>query len=101
MHDDGSPAQPAATQPAPGRAAIDGRVTALPAQRRDPVTGAFKVDYRAVVALALPLMANSSLQAVISLTDTWFVGHISTSAMAGMAAVYWVVLLFLMLIGGV
>ncbi len=51
--------------------------------------------------LALPLMLNSSLQAVISLTDTWFVGHISTTAMAGMAAVYWVVLLFLMLIGGV
>jgi multidrug resistance protein, MATE family len=73
----------------------------LPAQRHDPVTGAVHVDYRAVAALALPLMANSSLQAVISLTDTWFVGHISTSAMAGMAAVYWLVLLFLMLIGGV
>jgi MATE family multidrug resistance protein len=38
---------------------------------------------------------------VISLTDTWFVGHISTIAMAGMGAVYWVVLLFIMLIGGV
>jgi MATE family multidrug resistance protein len=73
----------------------------LPAQRRDPATGRVRVDYRAVAALALPLMLNSSLQAVISLTDTWFVGHISTTAMAGMAAVYWVVLLFLMLIGGV
>ena len=60
-----------------------------------------RVDYRAVAALAAPLMLNSSLQAVISLTDTWFVGHISTTAMAGMAAVYWVILLFLMLIGGV
>ena len=73
----------------------------LPAQKRDPVTGVVHVDYRAVAALALPLMANSSLQAVISLTDTWFIGHISTAAMAGMAAVYWVILLFLMLIGGV
>lgn len=73
----------------------------LPAQRRDPVTGRVRVDYRSVAMLALPLMLNSSLQAVISLTDTWFVGHISTTAMAGMAAVYWVVLLFLMLIGGV
>jgi Na+-driven multidrug efflux pump len=73
----------------------------LPAQKRDPVTGVVHVDYRAVAALALPLMANSSLQAVISLTDTWFIGHISTVAMAGMAAVYWVILLFLMLIGGV
>ena len=43
--------------------------------------------------LALPLMLNSSLQAIISLTDTWFVGHISTSAIAAMGAVYWVVLL--------
>ena len=63
--------------------------------------GVAHVDYRAVAALAAPLMLNSSLQAVISLTDTWFVGHISTTAMAGMAAVYWVILLFLMLIGGV
>ncbi len=73
----------------------------LPAQKRDPATGRAVIDYRAVATLALPLMLNSSLQAVISLTDTWFVGHISTTAMAGMAAVYWVVLLFLMLVGGV
>lgn len=72
----------------------------LPARRID-AHGRAHVDYRAVAALALPLMLNSSLQAVISLTDTWFVGHISTVAMAGMGAVYWVVLLFIMLIGGV
>jgi MATE family multidrug resistance protein len=72
----------------------------LPARRVD-AQGKAHVDLRAVAALALPLMLNSSLQAVISLTDTWFVGHISTTAMAGMAAVYWVVLLFVMLIGGV
>ena len=65
------------------------------------LAGVARVDYRAIAALAAPLMLNSSLQAVISLTDTWFVGHISTTAMAGMAAVYWVILLFLMLIGGV
>jgi MATE family multidrug resistance protein len=73
----------------------------LPAQRRDPLAGRVRIDFRSVAMLALPLMLSSSLQAVISLTDTWFVGHISTTAMAGMAAVYWVVLLFLMLIGGV
>jgi MATE family multidrug resistance protein len=73
----------------------------VPAQKRDPLTGRTYIDYRAVSALALPLMLNSSLQAVISLTDTWFIGHISTTAMAGMAAVYWVVLLFIMLFGGV
>ena len=72
----------------------------LPAQRID-ASGQSHVDYRAVAALALPLMLNSSLQAIISLTDTWFVGHISTEAIAGMGAVYWIVLLWLMLIGGV
>ena len=72
----------------------------LPAQRID-ANGRPHVDYRAVAALALPLMLNSSLQAIISLTDTWFVGHISTAAIAGMGAVYWIVLLFLMVIGGV
>jgi MATE family multidrug resistance protein len=73
----------------------------LPAQRHDPVTGRAMVDYRSVAMLALPLMLNSSMQAIISLTDTWFVGHISTTAMAGRAAGYWVVLLFVMLIGGI
>lgn len=72
----------------------------LPAQRFD-AGGRPQVDYRAFAALALPLMLNSSLQAIISLTDTWFVGHISTEAIAGMGAVYWFVLLFLMIIGGV
>jgi multidrug resistance protein, MATE family len=90
-----------ATPPAGPPAGGPSSSLALPAQRRDPVTGRVRVDYRSVWALALPLMLNSSLQAVISLTDTWFVGHISTTAMAGMAAVYWIVLLFLMLIGGV
>jgi MATE family multidrug resistance protein len=74
--------------------------TSLPAQRVDAF-GRARVDYKAIALLALPLMLNSSLQAIVSLTDTWFVGHISTSAVAAMGAVYWVVLLFLVLIGGV
>ena len=74
--------------------------TALPAQRVDAF-GRARVDYKTIALLALPLMLNSGLQAIVSLTDTWFVGHISTSAIAAMGAVYWVVLLFLVLIGGV
>ncbi len=93
--------RPAATFAPPGAPGSAAAASALPALRHDPLTGARRVDYRAVSALALPLMLNSSLQAVISLTDTWFVGHISTAAMAGMASVYWAVLLFLMLVGGV
>ena len=72
----------------------------LPAQRIGS-DGLARVDYRAVAALALPLMVNSSLQAVINLTDTWFVGHISTTAMAGMAAIFWLVFFFVMLVGGI
>jgi len=72
----------------------------LPAQRVGS-DGRPRVDYRAITALALPLMVNSSLQAVINLTDTWFVGHISTTAMAGMAAIFWLVFFFVMLVGGI
>jgi MATE family multidrug resistance protein len=72
----------------------------LPAQRFG-TDGRPHIDYRAITALAVPLMVNSSLQAVINLTDTWFVGHISTTAMAGMAAIFWLVFFFVMLIGGI
>jgi MATE family multidrug resistance protein len=72
----------------------------LPA-RRTGSDGRPHVDHRAIAALALPLMVNSSLQAVINLTDTWFVGHISTAAMAGMAAIFWLVFFFVCLLGGV
>ena len=72
----------------------------LPA-RRIGADGRPRIDYRAITALALPLMVNSSLQAVINLTDTWFVGHISTTAMAGMAAIFWLVFFFVMLVGGI
>ena len=79
---------------------MSGIERALPAQiiGRD---GRPRIDYRAITALALPLMLNSSLQAVINLTDTWFVGHISTTAMAGMAAIFWLVFFFVMLVGGI
>ena len=87
-----STAAPAIAMPGGGRS--------LPAQRFD-ADGRAVIDYRAITALALPLMVNSSLQAVISLTDTWFVGHISTTAMAGMAAIFWLVFFFVMLLGGV
>lgn len=81
-----------------GAAAGGGRP--LPAVRT-ATDGRLRIDYRAIAALALPLMVNSSLQSVINLTDTWFVGHISTTAMAGMAAIFWVVFFFVMLVGGI
>ena len=71
-----------------------------PAQRID-AAGGTHVDYRAVWALAGPLMANSAVQSVLNLTDTWFVGRLSTTATAAMSAIYWIVLCSIILLGGV
>lgn len=87
-----APAHPAGT--------ATGGERPLPA-RRIGADGGARIDYRAIAALAFPLMVNSSLQAVINLTDTWFVGHISTTAMAGMAAIFWLIFFFVMLVGGI
>src|SRR6267142_2208793 len=57
----------------------------LPAVRLDP-NGNRKVDLHAVVALAIPLFVNSSIQALLNLTDTWFIGRLSTDATAAVGA---------------
>jgi MATE family multidrug resistance protein len=59
------------------------------------------IDNRAILLLAGPLMANNAIQAVLNLTDTWFVSQLSTTATAAMSAIYWVVLCATMLLGGV
>src|SRR3984885_5833284 len=71
-----------------------------PAQRID-VAGVAHVDLAAVLALALPLIANSAVQVVLNLTDVWFIGHISMQALAAVGAVQWLILVFVMLLGGV
>ncbi len=71
-----------------------------PAERRD-ADGRSHVDYTAIIGLAAPLMANSAIQAVLNLTDTWFVGRLSTTATDAMAAIYWVILCAIVLLGGV
>jgi multidrug resistance protein, MATE family len=73
---------------------------ALPAQRID-ASGRSHVDQRAVLALALPLMANSAVQIVLNLTDMWFIGHISTEALAAVGTVQWLVLAVVLVLGGV
>ncbi|HEX3844214.1 MAG TPA: MATE family efflux transporter [Steroidobacteraceae bacterium] len=71
----------------------------VPARRIDP-DGRAHVDFRAVLALALPLMANSAVQVILNLTDMWFVGHISTAALAAVGAVQWMILAVVLLLGG-
>src|ERR1700683_5370453 len=72
----------------------------LPARRLD-AGGRAHVDQRAVLALALPLMANSAVQIVLNLTDMWFVGRISTRALAAVGAVQWLVLVVVYVLGGI
>lgn len=72
---------------------------ALPALRVD-AAGRRHIDMSAVFALAAPLVLNSTIQAVLGLTDTWFIGRLSVDATAAMAAVYWLVVLSLFLFSG-
>lgn len=76
------------------------REAALPALRLDGA-GRRHIDMRAVATLALPLVLNSTVQAGLNLTDTWFIGRLSTAATAAIAAVHWLSLLAVFLIGGV
>jgi MATE family multidrug resistance protein len=71
----------------------------LPAQRVDSC-GRVHVDQRAVLALALPLMANSAVQIVLHLTDMWFMGRISTKALAAVGAVQWFIVAAVLVLGG-
>jgi MATE family multidrug resistance protein len=72
----------------------------LPACRID-AHGLRRVDMRAILGLALPLFLNSSIQAILNLTDTWFIGRISATAVAAIASVHWLVVGLLLLFGGV
>jgi MATE family multidrug resistance protein len=72
----------------------------LPGQIR-AANGRLRLDYAAVARLAFPFMLNSAVQAVLNATDTWFIGRISPAATAGIAAVYWPILVFVLLLGGI
>jgi MATE family multidrug resistance protein len=79
---------------------MDTHIILLPGQRRS-TSGRARLDYAAVAALAFPFMLNSAMQAVLNATDTWFIGRLSPTATAAIGAVYWPVLVFLLLFGGV
>lgn len=71
----------------------------LPALRYD-AHGARKVNLRAVVVLAMPLFVNSAIQALLNLTDTWFIGRLSTDATAAIGASYWFLIVAILFFGG-
>jgi multidrug resistance protein, MATE family len=72
----------------------------VPARRFD-AAGIARVDQRAILALAMPLIANSAVQLVLNLTDVWFIGRISTQALAAVSAVHWLAIVVLMVLSGV
>ncbi len=73
--------------------------TRLPALTHD-AHGQRRVHLRAVIALAMPLFVNSGLQALLNLTDTWFIGRISTDATAAVGASYWFMIVAILFFGG-
>jgi MATE family multidrug resistance protein len=79
---------------------VDAPIKLLPGQALS-AGGRPRIDYWAVTALAFPLMVNSAVQAVLKATDTWFIGRVSPAATAAIGAVYWPVLVFVLLFGGV
>ncbi|MBE7490643.1 MAG: MATE family efflux transporter [Planctomycetes bacterium] len=75
-------------------------ISRLPAVLYAP-DGTRRVDYRAVFALAWPLLLNTGIQAVLNLTDTWFLGRLSVDALAAVGGVFFLILVFVVLLGGV
>jgi MATE family multidrug resistance protein len=79
---------------------MDETIKLLPGQALSS-TGRPRLDHRAVAVLAFPFMLNSAVQAVLNATDTWFIGRLSPAATAGVGAVYWPILVCVLLFGGV
>src|SRR5690349_19307989 len=75
-------------------------ISTLPAQRLD-AAGRPHVDMGAILRLAAPLMATNAVQSLLNLTDLWFIGRLSTDAVAAMGAIYWILTCAILLFGGV
>jgi MATE family multidrug resistance protein len=46
-------------------------------------------------------MITNAVQALLNLTDLWFIGRLSTDAVAAMGAIYWIMTCAILLFGGV
>jgi multidrug resistance protein, MATE family len=79
---------------------MDAPINLLPGQALG-ADGRLRIDYWAVSALAFPFMLNSAVQAVLNATDTWFIGRLSPTATSAIGAVYWPILVCVLLFGGI
>ena len=65
------------------------------------IDGRLRVDLFSLLRFAGPLVITNTIQAILNLTDTWFIGRLSTDALAAMGAIYWLMFCFIMILGGV
>ena len=79
---------------------MDAPIKLLPGLRLSS-SGRPQLDPKAVATLAFPFMLNSAVQAVLNATDTWFIGRLSPAATSAIGAVYWPILVCVLLFGGV
>jgi MATE family multidrug resistance protein len=79
---------------------MDAPIKLLPGQALS-AGGRPRLDYWAVSVLAFPFMLNSAVQAVLNATDTWFIGRLSPTATSAIGAVYWPILVCVLLFGGI
>ena len=79
---------------------MDEHIKLLPGMRVCS-SGRPRLDYLVVAALAFPFMLNSAVQAVLNATDTWFIGRLSPAATSAIGAVYWPILVCVVLVGGI
>src|ERR1700722_7667469 len=79
---------------------MDAPIKLLPGQALGS-SGRPRLDYLAVAGLAFPFMLNSGVQAVLNATDTWFIGRLSPAATSAIGAVYWPILVCVLLFGGI
>src|SRR5450432_4447630 len=79
---------------------MDAPIKLLPGQALGS-SGRPRLDYLAVARLAFPFMLNSAVQAVLNATDTWFIGRVSPAATSAIGAVYWPILVCVLLFGGI
>ena len=75
-------------------------IPTLPAQRVD-ASGRVHVNMGEILRLAAPLMVTNAVQSLLNLTDLWFIGRLSTDAVAAMGAIYWILSCAVLLFGGV
>src|ERR1700675_1551706 len=79
---------------------MDEPIKLLPGLRLS-YSGRPRLDTQAVATLAFPFMLNSAVQAVLNATDTWFIGRLSPAATSAIGAVYWPILVCVLLFGGI